>query len=437
MNISIFGLGYVGTVAMGCLATLGHRVIGVDVSKDKVDLINEGKSPIIENEIGSIVAEYRSKGMICATLDLSQAILQTDVSFLCLGTPSSPNGHLNLESVFRVVGEIGETLRHKTTFHVIAIRSTVLPDTHAKVVQMIQNASGKQPDSHFGIVSNPEFLREGTAVKDFYNPPYTLLASQSERAIAIMKQVYSGINAPVILTSLPVAELIKYVSNSYHALKIVFANEIGNICRRLGADSHELMRIFSLDTKLNISSAYLSPGFAYGGSCLPKDLKALCTLAHDLYLNCPVIESVQRSNELQKDLVLNQILEFGKRSIGFLGISFKEGTDDLRDSPIVDVMEKLLGKGYDIRIYDKNVHLSKLVGANQEYIIKRIPLISRFITNNLAEVLEKSEVIVLVNKDNDSPGILGQLSAEKIVYDLVHIGADRSLGKAMYKGIAW
>jgi GDP-mannose 6-dehydrogenase len=437
MNISIFGLGYVGSVGVACLAQLGHKVVGVDVNEAKVRFINQGKSPIVENDLDSLLLEQHKKGSIRAVTSAVEAVQQTDVSFICVGTPSTGEGHLNLEGIFRVSREIAKGLREKKGFHVIAIRSTVLPGTNAKVADILQQDSGKIQDRDFAVVSNPEFLREGTAIKDYYDPPLTLIGSSSDGAIELMKEVYSGIDAPFVTTDIQVAEMIKYVNNSFHALKVSFANEIGAICKKLGIDSHELMRIFCMDTRLNISPYYLKPGFAYGGSCLPKDLKALCTLAHDLYVKCPIIESIDASNELLKEMTTKKIISFEKQKIGFLGLSFKEGTDDLRNSPIVDVLEKLLGKGFDVRIYDRNVHFSQLMGANREFILEKIPLISRFITNDMQEVINHADLVVVVNKDEEFKKVLTDIAPHKIVFDLVRISANGTSKDSNYEGIAW
>ena len=373
MNISIFGLGYVGCVSLGCLAKNGHQVIGVDLNETKVDFINNGKATIVEKEIDNIIYEQHKLGNISATTDGIQTVVDTDVSFICVGTPSTSNGHLNLNSILKVAEEIGRGIREKNSFHAVVIRSTVLPGTNEKVSRIIEDVSGKKCNKNFSVISNPEFLREGSAVKDFYNPPFTLIGSNNKRSIEIMKKIYENINSPFITTDIKIAELIKYVNNAFHALKIIFANEIGNICRKQGINSHELMDIFCMDKKLNISSYYLKPGFSYGGSCLPKDLKALRTIAHDFYLESPVLENIEKSNELQKNIVYDQILNFSKEKVSFLGLSFKAGTDDLRNSPIIDIIERLLGKGFDVKIFDKNVHLSRLTGANKEYILKKIP----------------------------------------------------------------
>ena len=343
MNISIFGLGYVGCVGAACLAKLGHHVIGVDVNENKVRLINEGKPTIIEEGIAELCAEAHDAGRMRATMDASEAVMTSDISFIVVGTPSSKEGHLNLNYIFAVAGRIGQALKGKDGFHVIAIRSTVLPGTNEKVGEIIEQESGKKRNKDFAVVSNPEFLREGTSVKDYFNPPLTLVGTDNERAEQMFRELYKDIPAEFISTDIKVAEIMKYVNNTYHALKIVFGNEVGNICKGLDIDSHKVMDIFCKDRQLNISPYYFKPGFAYGGSCLPKDMKALRTLAHDLYVEVPVIDSIHPSNEKQKDNAVQAILSKGKRKVGILGLSFKSGTDDLRCSPIVDVVERLLG----------------------------------------------------------------------------------------------
>lgn len=437
MNISIFGLGYVGCVSLGCLAKNGHNVVGVDLSPVKVDFINQGRPTIVEKEIDEIISEQHKQGKISATNDGVQSVRNTDISFICVGTPSTPNGHLDLTAIHNVASEIAKGIKEKNDFHVVAIRSTVLPGTNKKVTEIIEEVSGKKSEEDFAVVSNPEFLREGTAVKDYYQPSFSLIGTNSDKAMERMQAVYEGIEAPIIKTDIKIAEMIKYVNNGFHALKITFANEIGNICKKMGIDSNKLMQIFCMDKKLNISPYYLKPGFAYGGSCLPKDLKALATLAHDSYLECPIIENIEKSNELQRKVVFNQILDFGKAKLGFLGLSFKPGTDDLRNSPIIDIIEQLLGKGFDIKIYDRNVHLSHLMGANKAYILAKIPFISKFIVNDSSELIDNSEVIIVVNREEEFREILNKMPKEKIIYDLVNIDFEGKRSKENYKGIAW
>ncbi len=436
MKISIFGLGYVGCVATGCLAEQGHHITGCDPQPTKVAFINQGQATIIEEGISEILAAQHAAGRISATCSSAEAVAATEVSFICVGTPPTPNGHLDLSAINKVAEEIGLALRNKTGRHVIALRSTVLPGTREKVVEILAQASGRKDGQDFAVVSNPEFLREGTSVRDFVKPPYTLIGSDCAWATETMRTVYQGIDAPFITTEPRVAELMKYVCNSFHALKITFANEVGNICKKLGIDSHQLMEIFCQDTKLNISKAYLKPGFAYGGSCLPKDLKALRTIAHDNYLLTPVLNAIDASNEFQKDVVFKRIIEYGKQNIGFIGLAFKSGTDDLRDSPIIDVIERLLGKGFNIKIYDPHVHIAQLTGANRDFILKRIPFISRFITDDLSAVVSTSELVVVVNTSVDVERVLAA-SSGPAVYELTRSNQAGNPIQIRRDGLAW
>lgn len=433
-NISIFGLGYVGCVSLGCLAKNGHKVIGVDVVQHKVNLINEGKPTIIEKDIDKIMAEQHQAGRITATTDPIQAVKDTEVSIICVGTPSTGNGHLNLDFIYNTARQIGEGLKEKDGFHVVAIRSTVLLGTNQKVGELIEEASGKKRNEGFAVVSNPEFLREGTAVKDYYNPPVTVLGSENEKALDIMAEIYSKVEAPIEKTDVRVAEIIKYVNNSFHALKITFANEVGNICKKLGIDSHKVMDLFCKDTHLNISPYYFKPGFAYGGSCLPKDLKALNTIAHDAYLSSPVLESIERSNQNQKNTAFELITSKGKKKIGILGLSFKKGTDDLRYSPIVEVTESLLGKGYEIGIYDEKVNLSNISGTNKHYIDNRIPHLSRLLKPDLKEVVENAELLVISQNDEKFRDLIEQYP-EKDFIDLVRVVNEPR--NHNYEGLGW
>ncbi len=434
MNLSIFGLGYVGCVSLGCFAKNGHKVIGVDVSEHKVNLINNGKPTIIEKDIDLIIEETFNLGNISATTDFKSAVFNSEISIICVGTPSTKAGHLNLDYIYKVAAEIAEGLRLKNEFHVILIRSTVLPGTNKKVSEIVEQISNKKNNIDFAVVSNPEFLREGSAVKDFYNPALTVIGSDSEVAISKIKELYKGINAPMEFTDIEVAEIIKYVNNSYHALKISFANEIGNICKQLKIDSHKVMGIFCNDTKLNISTTYFKPGYAYGGSCLPKDLKGLKTLAHDNYLFSPVIEAIELSNENQKRIAVDLIINKGKKKIGILGISFKSGTDDLRYSPAVELAEYFLGKGYDIKIYDENVALSRLTGTNKQFIEEHIPHLSNLMVKNIEELFRGSEILVVTQKISDFNSFVKKYPNMQII-DLIRI--DSAIVNENYEGICW
>ena len=433
MNISIFGLGYVGCVGMGCLASQGHKIIGVDVSDKKVELINQGVPTIVEKDIDKLIMDGHKKGMVSATKDFVKAVHSSDISFICVGTPSSDNGHLDLTYIMKTAEQIGEALKEKTGFHVVVIRSTVFPGTNEKVGQLIADISGKEIDKDFAIVSNPEFLREGTAVNDYLNPPLTVIGSSSEKAVDIMKQVYEWSSAPVEIVPIGVAEMIKYVNNSYHALKVVFANEIGSICKKLKIDSHEVMRIFCMDKQLNISPYYFRPGFAYGGSCLPKDLRGLQTLAHDLYLDTPVLNAISPSNSTLIERQTEAIEKFGKKKIGVLGLSFKAGTDDMRNSPIIHIIESLHGKGFEVKIFDKNVSLSRIIGKNKSVIEERLPHLSTMLIDNMEEVTDWADVLIIANKDSKFSEIVTK--PEQIIVDLVRVKELEKYNN--YNGLWW
>lgn len=433
MNISIFGLGYVGCVGMGCLAKQGHTIVGVDVSDEKIRLINEGKPTIVEQDVDELISDAHQKGLIKATKDYVDAVATTDVSFICVGTPSARNGHLDLQHIFLTAENIGTALAKKEGFHVVVIRSTVFPGTNEKVGKIIAEVSKKEVNKDFAIVSNPEFLREGTAVKDYLNPPLTVIGSECEQAISVMKEIYSFSSAPIEIVSIGVAEMIKYVNNSYHALKVVFANEVGSICKEIGVDSHEVMRIFCMDKQLNISPYYFRPGFAYGGSCLPKDLKGLRTLAHDLYLDTPVLNSIEESNTLLIENEIKKIEAIGKRKIGVLGLSFKAGTDDMRNSPIIQVIESLYGKGYNVRIFDKNVSLSRIIGKNKSVVQEKLPHISSMLKDKMEDVTEWAEVLIVTYKDTLFAEI--QPQEGQVIIDLVRMKELENLPN--YNGLWW
>lgn len=435
MNISIFGLGYVGCVGAACCAKLGHHVIGNDVSQNKVNLINQGRPTIIEAEIDELVKEAHENGLLEATMDYRYAVHNSEISFIVVGTPSSKEGHLNLNYIYNVARQIGEALKDKDTFHIVAIRSTVLPGTNKKVGEIIAESSGKERGKDFTVVSNPEFLREGTAVQDYMNPPLTLIGTDSEVAEQKFRELYKDIPGEFVSTDIEVAEIMKYVNNTYHALKIVFGNEVGNICKGLGIDSHKVMEIFCKDKQLNISPYYFKPGFAYGGSCLPKDSKALRTLAHDLYVNVPVINAIDSSNENQKKIAVNIIESKGKRKVGILGLSFKSGTDDLRCSPIVDVAEVLLGKGYEIHIYDRNVRVSQLTGTNADFIAAKLPHLHEIISDDLDAVCSECDVLVVTNKEKEFADIPLKYP-HKCIVDLVRQFSEIDY-EGNYEGISW
>ena len=438
MRVSVFGLGYVGCVSAASFAGDGHEVVGVDVNADKVASINAGCSPIVEPGLEDLLGECVAEGRLRATTDTADAIRSTDVSLLCVGTPSRKNGSLDLQYLERVSEEVGRALRDKTDYHVVVVRSTVLPGTtHEIVIPALERESGKKYGDGFGVSVNPEFLREGTALKDFRKPPLTLVGHNHAADAGGTIALYQAIDAPLVSTSIRVAEMMKYTSNTWHALKVVFANEIGNLCKKLDVDSHEVMDIFCRDEKLNLSPYYLKPGFAFGGSCLPKDVRALQYRAKEMDVELPLISQILPSNKAQIQQALDQVLDTGKKQVGLLGFSFKAGTDDLRESPIVILAEALLGKGLSLKIYDKNVSMAKLVGANKDYINKQIPHLSSLLCNTVDEVIQGSEVIVVGNQAPEFAKAVMDCTKEQIVIDLVRLPIYGSLMKADYRGICW
>ncbi len=436
MNIAIFGLGYVGCVSAACFARLGHTVIGVDVNPLKVELINQGRSPIIELEVDQIIAETVAAGRLRAVTSAEEAVMATDVSLICVGTPSCESGELNLEFIERVCEEIGAALAKKIAYHVVAIRSTVLPGTLQNVVQpILERTSGRKPGEAFGLCSNPEFLREGSAVRDFFAPPYTLIGQNDVQAGDCLSQLYQPLEAPLVRTEIKTAEMVKYANNAFHALKITFANEIGSFCKASGVDSHRVMEIFKMDSKLNISGAYLKPGFSFGGSCLGKDLRAMLHRARHNDLDMPLMQSILPSNQAQTQRAVDMVLRKGKKKVGVLGLSFKAGTDDLRESPMVDMIETLLGKGYDIRIYDANVSLARLFGANKAYIEHAIPHISSLLCNSLEELGQHAEVLVVGYNALEFTPLLRQPGRQ--IIDLARVVNEPRELDGSYEGIGW
>ena len=438
MKVSVFGLGYVGTVSAASLAADGHTVIGVDVNADKVAAVNAGRSPIVEPGLDELLAAGVAEGRLRATTDGTEAVLASEASLLCVGTPSRRNGSLDLTYLERVSEQIGRALRDTPTYHVVVVRSTVLPGTtHEMIIPALERESGKKYGDGFGVSVNPEFLREGTALKDFRKPPLTLVGHNHAADASGTIALYQAIDAPLVSTSIRVAEMLKYTSNAWHALKVCFANEIGTLCKRIGLDSHDVMDIFCRDEKLNLSSYYLKPGFAFGGSCLPKDVRALQYRAKQVDVDLPVISHILASNTLQIQHALDQVLETGKKKVGLLGFSFKGGTDDLRESPMVILAEALLGKGITLTIYDRNVSLAKLVGANKEYIENQIPHLSSLLSTDIQDVIASSEVIVVGNQSPEFAEALTSCRPDQIVIDLVRLPIVGSLLKADYRGICW
>ena len=436
MRISIFGIGYVGCVSAACFARAGHDVIGVDVNPTKVEIINSGKSPIVEPQINELIDQVVQEGKLRATTDSLKAVTSSDVSLVCVGTPSKPNGSLNLDHVRKVCEEIGAAIAAKNERHTVVIRSTMLPGSVESVVEpALETGSGKKAGKDFGVCVNPEFLREGTSLKDFYAPPFTLIGADDENTAGVVRSLYSDIDAPVFVTSIKTAEMVKYVCNCFHALKVSFANEIGNICKALELDSHEVMKVFCADTKLNLSSYYLKPGFAFGGSCLPKDLRAVSYKAKELDVETPVLSAISVTNRLQVERALDMVLRTGNKRVGVLGFSFKAGTDDLRESPMVTLIETLLGKGLELVIYDRDVSLARLFGSNKEYIEHEIPHIAKLMRSSIDEVLNASNTIVIGNKSEEFRQISARLRPDQTVIDLVRL-FDRTSDNG-YQGICW
>lgn len=435
MKISVFGLGYVGAVTAACLSRDGHLVVGVDRQQVKVDIVNGGKSPVVEDYVGELIGNGVASGKLRATTDTQEAIEATDMSLICVGTPSRRNGSLDTDAVMRVCEEIGAAIAKKNRPHAVVLRSTVLPGTMRDIViPTLREHAGNAPGLVIG--NNPEFLREATAVYDYDNPPKIVVGSETEEDAAAIAEIYEHIDAPLFLTSVEVAELVKYADNAWHAVKVVFGNEIGNISKAVGVDSHDVMRIFCKDEKLNISPRYLMPGFAFGGSCLPKDVRALSYKGRSLDLDLPMLESVMRSNENQIDRAFEDILAYGNRKISVFGISFKAGTDDLRESPQVTLVEKLLGKGMDVRIYDRYVNFARLYGANRDFILNKIPHISSILLDDFDAVLAHGETLVIGNASPEFEELPDRVGPEQRIYDLVRL-KKRMHAEAQYEGVNW
>jgi GDP-mannose 6-dehydrogenase len=437
LSISLFGLGYVGSVSAACFSHMGHRVTGVDISKTKVEMLDSGRTPIIEARMEELVAEAHTSGRLHATNDSIAAVLASDISFVCVGTPSLRSGKLDLGHVEHVSGEIGAALKQKSTFHTVVLRSTVLPGTtETLMVPTIERASGKRAGVDFAVCYNPEFMREGSAVGDFLQPPYTILGSQNPQHLEPLRELYGSLPAATFETSIRVAEMVKYVSNLYHAVKVGFANEVGTLCKHLNVEADQVTKIFMSDTKLNISAAYLAPGFAFGGSCLPKDLRAITHRAKELDLDLPLLQSLMPSNEEHVDRGVEAVLRTGKRKIAMLGLSFKAGTDDLRESPQVQLIKRLIGEGCRVKVWDKDVSLGRLAGSNRQYIEDVIPHIGSLLSADMPEVVRDAEVVIVGTKI-DKEDLAKILTPEQTVIDLVNLDPTRRPQVASYQGICW
>ncbi len=436
MNISVFGMGYVGAVCSASFSNDGHNIVGVDVDSVKVDLINRGESPIIEKDLKELISSGIKSKRLHATQNAREAVSQTDISIICVGTPSQLNGNLDLSYVRKVCEDIGKEIKEKDGYHIVVMRSTVLPGTARDLaIPTLEEFSGKKVGVDFGYASNPEFLREGTAIYDFYNPPKTVIGHSDAKTGDTLASLYKDLKAPLIKTDIQIAEMVKYADNAWHATKVAFGNEIGNIAKDVGIDGQAVMAIFCQDEKLNLSSYYLRPGFAFGGSCLPKDVRAITYKANSLDIKTPLLSSLLPSNEEQVKRAYQMIQKTGKRSIGLLGLSFKAGTDDLRESPLVELSEILIGKGYSLKIYDKNVKMATLFGANKNYLMNHIPHISSLITDNLEDIKATSDLLIIGNGSEEFLTVEETSRKDQIVLDLVRMSDKTST--ETYQGICW
>jgi len=434
MRIAVFGLGYVGTVSAACLASMGHEVVGVDVNADKVDQVAAGRTPVLEEGVGELIADAVDDGRLRATTSVADAIAATDLAFVCVGTPSRPGGALSTDHLERVAAEIGAALPTDRRY-VVVIRSTMLPGTcESIVVPQLSQTSGLESGAGFGVCVHPEFLREGSAVQDFFNPPKTVIGTDDESVGEVVASLYEGIPGEIFRVPTKVAEMTKYVDNSFHAVKVAFANEVGAICKASGVDAHDVMAIFKADTKLNISTAYLTPGSPFGGSCLPKDVRALNHHARHRDLSVPLLGSVAASNDAHLDRAYELVVASGHRRVGLFGLAFKHGTDDLRESPMVALAERLLGRGYELLIHDPNVSSSQLLGANRAYVEEHIPHLSKLLRTSVDDVLAHAEVCVIGSKNADVIDAVKR-AEDRLVIDLVRL--PDGVAPRHYDGICW
>ncbi|MBL4589872.1 MAG: nucleotide sugar dehydrogenase [Alphaproteobacteria bacterium] len=438
MDVSVFGIGYVGAVTSACLSDSGHNIIAVDTFDVKVQCINEGRSPIVENGLDDLISKGLKSGKLRATTDYVDAINNSDVSLVCVGTPSAPDGSLGLNFITDICEQIGEVLKTKDTFHTVVIRSTVIPGTLMNVVlPCLEKASGKKAGVDFGLGNNPEFLRESTAIADYYDPTEIVVGALDDKTAKMIMGLYEGIEAPRVVCDVQVAEGVKYVSNAWRAAKVGFANEMGNILKEHDVDSHKVMDIFFKDTKMNLSKYFLTPGFAFGGSCLPKDVRAIRASANDKGLKTPLLDSLLSANKAQIQRGFDMIKETGKTKIGLFGLSFKAGTDDLRESPLVELANLLLMDGFELSIYDPCVYkASQMDGANKDYITKGLPQIYACIREKAQDVVDSSELFVIGNGTKEFASIIEQADSNKSIIDLVRLGSPME-ERENYSGICW
>ncbi len=437
MRIAVFGLGYVGVVSASCLADQGHQIIGVDISSAKVDAIKAGRSPIVEPEVEALLAESVRSGRLTATDDWRRAVNDTDMAWLCVSTPSLPNGNIDRRHLGTVGEEIGQALRDRSDRYTVVVRSTALPGTtRDALVPRIEQHSGRRLGDGWGVCYHPEFLREGTSVQDFSTPSKIVIGASDPEAETLLASLYTGSPAPFVCCTIEVAEMVKYADNAWHALKVAFANEIGTVCKEVGLDGRRVMEIFCLDRKLNLSEKYLRPGFAFGGSCLPKDLRALAYEGRRLDLTLPLVEAVLPSNQRHLERALRLIADAGSRNVGLLGLSFKPDTDDLRESPFVELAEQLIGKGFRLRVFDPHVNMAMVAGANRQYIDTRIPHIASLLVNGLDELLAESEVVVIGHLEPGQREAFRARLGRRTVVDLAGTLAD-TRPDGTYRGICW
>ncbi len=438
MNISIFGLGYVGAVSLACLSRDGHRVIGVDVDPAKLALISEGKTPVVEEGMVDLMQNVVASGRVSVTQDVLSAVAQSDLSLICVGTPSAPNGSQDQEAMIRLAHDLGRAMRTKTDRHIFVFRSTLVPGTVEDVLRpIIEEASGKKDGVDFDVCFQPEFLREGSSIKDYDRPPFTIVGANADHPAAKLRELFGKLPCEFYMTSVRSAEMVKYCCNNFHALKITFANETARMCEALGVDPFEVMDLVCRDTQLNISKAYLKPGFAFGGSCLPKDLRATMYLAKIRDVEIPMLGGILQSNRAHAEHAIQKVLASGKRKIGMIGLSFKPGTDDLRESPLVLIAEQFIGKGLSLAIYDPEVHLSRLLGANRRFIEQHIPHLGELLTSDLDRIVAESDVLVVgMNDCGTLERLRGRVRSDQIIFDLVNVGDRFDFGPGV-QGLCW
>lgn len=420
MTVTVFGLGYVGCVTACCLARAGHRVFGVDISADKVAMINAGLSPIIEPGLEEALARVVREGRLSAAEHAEEALAASEVALICVGTPDLGQGQQDLAALAHVAGAIGQACVGRSQPLTVVLRSTVLPGTTARVLHRVLMKEAQLSSAAVKVAVNPEFMREGSSLEDFQHPPFVLVGCDDPATASVLRQLYDGVDAPFLETTVRTAEMVKYVCNAYHALKVCFGNEIADLCDGLGADAQEVMRIVCEDRKLNISAAYLTPGFAFGGSCLPKDLRALLCAGRVFDIPVPLLRAIVSSNDSLIRRGIEAVLKTRKRRVGIVGLAFKPTTDDLRESPMVALAEALIGKGCDVRIYDPAVVLASLKGANRRYIETEIPHIASLLCDSIDALIEHADVLVFGATGTEAARVRAAVTGRQTIVDLTH-----------------